>query len=108
MKTLVDKYSAATQLQGGTTAMTAFPGMAWQHADFTGGALLTKVGRPFSGANIAPQSIVMSVGEQRIVDAAGLGRQVDEWRQGGGGGGDVKVTVKSGAEPARVVDVRRR
>jgi hypothetical protein len=104
VKALVEKYSATTPVMDGN-AMTAFPALAWKHADFTGGALFTKVGGPLASAGIAPQDVVMAVGEQRIGDVISLARRLDEWKRGSG---DLNVTVKSADKPARVVEVKRR
>jgi hypothetical protein len=104
IKALVDKYSAATPVNG-STAMTAFPALAWQYADFTGGALLTKVGHPFADAGVAAQSVVMKVGDQRVGDAIGFARRFEEWRQQAEG--DLALTVKTGDAPARTVEIRR-
>jgi DNA-directed RNA polymerase subunit RPC12/RpoP len=103
VRALVEKYSAATPIIG-STAMTAFPALAWQYADFTGGVWLTKVGHPLADAGIAPQSMVMRVGEQRVGDAIGFARRIEEWKQATG---DLALTVKTGDTPARVVEVRR-
>jgi DNA-directed RNA polymerase subunit RPC12/RpoP len=103
VRALVEKYSAATPVIG-STAMTAFPALAWQYADFTGGVWLTKVGYPLAGAGIASQSMVMGVGEQRVGDAIGFARRIEEWKQATG---DLALTVKTGDTPARVVEVRR-
>jgi len=104
VKALVDKYSAATPVNG-STAMTAFPALAWQYADFTGGALLTKVGHPFADAGVAAQSVVMKVGDQRVGDAIGFARRFEEWRQQTEG--DLALTVKTGDAPVRTVEIRR-
>jgi hypothetical protein len=104
VKALVEKYSAATPVNG-STAMTAFPALAWQSTDFTGGALLTKVGHPLSDAGIAAQSVVMAVGEQRVADAIGFARRLEEWKQQTDG--DLAVTVKTGDAPAHTLQIRR-
>jgi S1-C subfamily serine protease len=85
--------------------MTAFPALAWQYADFTGGAMLTKVAHPFADAGIAAQSVVMAVGDQRVGDAIGFARRIDEWRQQPTG--DLTLMVKTGDTPAHPVEVRR-
>jgi hypothetical protein len=103
VKSLVDRYSATTQVSG-SAAMTAFPGLAWQYADFTGGAMLTKVASPLSGAGIAAQQIVMAAGDQRVLDAGGLARRVEDWKRATG---DLALTVKSGNAPAQVIQVHR-
>jgi len=104
VKALVEKYSAATPVIG-STAMTAFPALAWQYADFTGGAMLTKVGHPLADAGIAPQSVIMAVGEQRVGDAINFTRRIEEWKQQTAG--DLALTVKAGDAPAHVVEVPR-
>jgi hypothetical protein len=103
IKALVEKYSATTSVIG-STAMTAFPALAWQYADFTGGAMLTKVARPFADAGIATQSVVMAVDEQRVDDATSLLRRMEAWKPAGG---DLKLTVEAGDGPAHVVEIRR-
>jgi S1-C subfamily serine protease len=85
--------------------MTAFPALAWQSADFTGGAMLTKVGHPLADAGIAPQSVIMTVGEQRVGDAINFARRIEEWKQQPAG--DLALTVKTGDAPAHVVAVPR-
>lgn len=104
VKALIEKYSAATPVASSIT-MTAFPGLAWQLADFTGGAMLTKVGRPLAGAGLAPQQVIMMVGDQRVVDASALARRMDEWTKGTAG--TLSLTVKSAAGPAQVVELKR-
>jgi hypothetical protein len=104
VKALVEKYSAATPVASSMT-MTAFPGLAWQLADFTGGAMLTKVGRPLTGAGLVPQQVIMAVGDQRVVDAAGLARRMDEWTNGTAGA--LSLTVKAQTTPVQVVELKR-
>lgn len=103
VKSLVDKYSAATPVLG-SAAMTAFPALAWRYPDFTGGAMLSRVGHPMSDAGIAPQNVVTAVGEHRVVDATSFARRVDESKQSTE---DVKLTVKAGDAPAHVVELKR-
>ncbi|HEX8109804.1 MAG TPA: hypothetical protein VF516_18865 [Kofleriaceae bacterium] len=104
IKALVEKYSATTTVLG-STAMTAFPALAWQSADFTGGAMLTRVAHPLSDAGIAGANVVLAVGDQRVRDATSFARRIEEWKQGTG---ELQLTVTSGEGPARVVDVKRR
>jgi DNA-directed RNA polymerase subunit RPC12/RpoP len=99
MRSLVDTYSASA-IANGTTAMTAFPSLGWRYADFTGGAVLTKVHRKLAAAGIAPFQIVTAVGDQKVTDAAAFTRRLGETKDA------VKLTVKSGDEPAKVVDVK--
>lgn len=100
VKVLVDKYSAKTQVRD-STVMTAFPALAWQYPDFTGGAIVTKAGRSLAQAKIAERDIIAAVGDQRVTDASSLVRVLDDTAQR-----KVSLSVKTGAEPARVVDVR--
>lgn len=101
VKALVEKYSAVTTFDGGA-AITAFPGLAWQYPDFTGGAVLTKVGRPYSSAGLAPHSIIVSVGEQHVVDANALTHQLQEAMKAPG---DLKLTAKTGDAAPATIDV---
>jgi hypothetical protein len=41
--------------------------------------MLTKVARPLADAGLAPQQVVMSVGDQRVFDAGGLARRLEAW-----------------------------
>ncbi len=77
IKALVDRYSTPVTVHG-ATAMTAFPSLAWQSPEFTGGALLTKVGKPASDAQLAPGQVVMSVNDQKVVDAQAFEKQLTE------------------------------
>jgi hypothetical protein len=102
VKALVEKYSAPTAVLG-TTVITAFPSLAWQHDDFTGGVILTKVGKPLSRAGLAAPQVVMAVGDQRVSDASGFAKRLEAWTSG-----DLELTVKSGDAPAKVIAVRRK
>jgi hypothetical protein len=104
LKVLVEKYSATTTVLG-STAMTAFPALAWQSADFTGGAMLTRVAHALSDAGIAGADVVTAVGDQRVSDATSFAQQIEDWKPGASG---IPLTVSTGASPARVVDVKRR
>lgn len=104
VKGLIEKYSApAASLALGTTAMTAFPAVAWQHVDFTGGAVLTRVGKPLAAAGIAAQDLVTAVGEQRVMDATNFMRQLNDAMQAPG---EFALTVKTGDTSGKVVRVR--
>jgi hypothetical protein len=102
IKALVEKYSATTAIIG-STAMTAFPALAWQYTDFTGGAMFTKVARPLADAGIVTQSVVMAVDEQRVEDTTSLVRRIEAWKPTSG---DLKLTVEAGEGPAHVVEIR--
>lgn len=104
VKALVEKYSASTQVLG-STAITAFPALAWQHADFAGGAMLTKVGHSLAEQRVVRQSVISAVGEPRVTDAVGFSRRVEEWKQQGQG--ELKLTVKTGDAAPRVVEIKR-
>jgi len=101
MKVLAEKYSVVTPV-GGASVVTAFPGLAWQYAEFSGGAMVEKPGGALSGPAFAAQHIVTAVGDQHIVDAAGLARRVEE-----GKAGNLSLTVKPGDAPAKPVELRR-
>lgn len=104
IRSLVEKYSAPVQVLG-STALTAFPGLAWKQPAFPGGALFTKVAAPLSGAGITPSSVVTAVGDQRVMDAVVLAKRLDEWKQAGGG--DLKLAVQPAEGAARTVDLRQ-
>lgn len=103
VRTLVDKYAQASSYKG-TTALTVFPALAWRDAELTGGALLTKVGKPLAGAGIAPQSIVSAIGDQRVSDAATFTRRLEESLKAGG---ELTLTVKTGDTAPQPVTVKR-
>jgi hypothetical protein len=103
VKALVEKYSAATPVIG-STVMTAFPALAWQHSDFTGGALLAKLGHSLDGSGIAAQGVVTAVGDQRVNDAPAFAKRIEEWKQAAG---DLKLTVKATDGPARAITIPR-
>lgn len=103
LRALVDRYSTPTPVMG-TVAMTAFPGLAWNHAEFAGGAVLTKVGKQLSRAGIAPKQLVTAVNEQRVSDAAGFARRLEDGLKGTG---DLTLTVKAGDAPATTVPIKR-
>jgi hypothetical protein len=100
IKALVDKYSTPVTV-GGSTGMTAFPALAWQAPDYTGGVVLTKVGKPLADAHIAPGDVVMSINGQPIVDGAGFEKHMSEWKEG-----TAKVVRLPETGPATTVDVK--
>ncbi|MBA3455778.1 MAG: hypothetical protein H0T42_21965 [Deltaproteobacteria bacterium] len=102
VRTLVDKYATTTTVLGSTTAMTAFPALSWQQPDFTGGAYLTKVGKPFDDVGLAEQHLVLAIGDQPLKDAPAFARLVDAAKATR----ELTMTVKSGDAPARQVSVR--
>jgi hypothetical protein len=104
IKALVEKYSTTNPVIG-NAVVTAFPALAWQSADFTSGVMVTKVGRAFANAGIAARDIVMAVGDQRVGEATSFTHRIEEWKQGSG---NLKLSVKTGDAPARVVEVPRR
>jgi DNA-directed RNA polymerase subunit RPC12/RpoP len=101
VRTLVDKYSATTQVLG-SSAMTAFPCLGWKFDRFRGGAYLTKVGHPLSNAGVASQQLVVAVGDKKVVDAPSLAHDVEDSSHG-----EVKLTVAAAGVPDRVVSVKR-
>jgi hypothetical protein len=100
VKALAERYTAPTAI-GGAQAVTAFPGLAWQYAEFAGGAMVTKPGGALAGA-IAAQSIVTAVGDQRVVDAGALARRIEDTKTG-----QLSLMVSTGGAAARKVDVKR-
>ncbi len=103
VRALVEKYSTVSPV-GHSFAMTAFPSLAWDATDFTGGALVTKVGSPLSEAGIAANDIVMAAGDDRIEDAAGLAKVLDDWK----GTAPLQLTVKTADTPAKTVAIKHR
>ena len=101
VRTLVDKYSATTQVLG-SSAMTAFPCLGWKLDKFRGGAYLTKVGHPLSNAGVASQQLVVAVGDKKVIDAPSLAHDLEESSHG-----EVKLTVAAAGVPDRVVSVKR-
>jgi hypothetical protein len=102
-KQMVERYVVTTQA-GGNAMTTAFPSLAWQYADFAGGAVMSHAGGALAAAKIAPKHIVMGWGDQRVTDAPGLAKMLDDWQKSGG---TIKVTVKAGEAPPQVIDVKR-
>jgi hypothetical protein len=92
IRALVEKYSTTTSVMG-NNAMTAFPALAWQYADFTGGAVLTRVSKLLETAGVAPQQIVMAVGDQRVSDATSFARRFGDAARATG---EIQLTVKTG------------
>jgi hypothetical protein len=67
--------------------------------------MLTKVTHTLSDAGIAASNVVMAVGDQRVSDATGFARRLDEWKQGTSA---LQLTVGTGDGPARVIELKRR
>lgn len=103
VKALVEKYATQATILG-STAITAFPALAWQYADFTGGVVLMKVGRPLSDAGVTAPSLLAAVGDKPVADTAALSRRLEEWKHGTG---DLKLLVKTDAVPSRTVELKR-
>jgi hypothetical protein len=103
VKAIAEKYSAQTQVLG-SSVMTAFPALAWQYADFTGGVIVTKVGRPLADAGIALGDAILAVNDQRVSEVSNFARRLEEWKQGTE---DLKLMVKTGDTPARAVELPR-
>jgi hypothetical protein len=101
VRALVERYSETATILG-STAMTAFPGIAWQHEGFLGGAVVTKVGSKLAAAGVAPKSIVTAVNDLRVSDVSGFARHLAEAPKG-----PLALTVKVGDAPEQVVSVRR-
>src|SRR5262249_18252059 len=103
VKSLVETYSVATQIDG-AAVVTAFPGLAWEYPDFAGGALLRKRGGPLAGSGVAAPALLTAVGDQPVRDAAGLARRLEEWKPASG---SLSLTVKTGSAPAQVIKLSR-
>jgi DNA-binding transcriptional regulator YdaS (Cro superfamily) len=102
-RSLVEKYSAATTAMG-ATAVTAFPALAWQYPDFTGGVTLTKPGKRLGGAGLGVQDLIVAVDGKPVSDATGFARLLEETARAADA---FAVTVKKGKAPAQVVEVRK-
>jgi len=100
MRVLVEKYSESTPVLG-STAMTTFPELAWSHTKLTGGALLTKVGKPLTGAGLEPQQIITAVAGERVNDAPTLAKRVAD------GTGPLELTVLVGDTAPATVTLKR-
>jgi hypothetical protein len=100
VKALVNKYGTTTDVLG-SRAMTAFPELGWSHDTFQGGVLLTKVGDRLAKSGVAPQDVVVAVGDQRVSDVSGLQRQLD------GAKGEVKLSVVTANAAPRSVAVKK-
>jgi hypothetical protein len=104
LKALTQKYSSSTPVLG-STAMTAFPSLAWHYPEFAGGAWLTKVGYPLKGSGIVAQDMIVALGEQRVGDVTGLLRRLEEWKLLAT---DLQLTVIDGEKPARKITIPKR
>jgi DNA-directed RNA polymerase subunit RPC12/RpoP len=103
MKALVARYSAITPLPGGAAAMTAFPAVAWQAPDFTGGAVITRASRALAEASLHREHIVVAVNDQRVADAPALARALEDAARGTRA---LAVTVKAGPAAPHTVQLR--
>jgi hypothetical protein len=100
VRALVDKYAQTMQVLG-STALTAFPGLAWRLATFTGGAYLSKVGQPLASAGVSAPQLVVAVDGQPVVDVASFARRVEDSTHH-----EVKLSVVAGDAPPTVVSVK--
>jgi hypothetical protein len=99
VKTLVTTYSSPV-VSGGTGAVTAFPGLAWEYPDFTGGAMITQVGKAIAPSGLTPGAIVTAANGQPVVDAPSFAKKLEA-------PGALVVQVKVGAAAAKSVPLRR-
>lgn len=99
VRALVERYSSSAT-EDGTTAMTAFPSLAWQYSDFAGGVIPTKVGRAFAKAGVEAKTLITAVGDVHVTDAGLFTRKLGELS------GEIGVTVKVGDQPPSVVQVK--
>ena len=104
VRALASRYTD-TVSAGSTTARTAFPSLAWEYPDFTGGAVLTKVGGPLAAAHIDAHAIVMALGDHQVADAASFAKALEDWMHTGSGA--LKVTVKSGDAAAQQLELKK-
>ena len=103
VKALVERYSAATAING-AAVVTAFPGLAWQYTDFAGGAMVEKLGGPLAAPAFAVQQLITAVGDQRVVDAQGLAKRLEDARPASG---NLPLTVKAGSAAPQTLQIRR-
>jgi hypothetical protein len=102
VRVLLERYSKPAAAEG-ASFLTAFPGLAWQSADLTGGAIVTTPGRKLARAGIKAQDVVVAVGADPVTEAAQLAQKLE---QADKAGEQLQLTVKSGTEPPRRVDVK--
>jgi hypothetical protein len=100
LKALAEKYSTPVTVSG-STAMTAFPALAWSAADFAGGAVVTKPSKAMTDAGIAAGDTITSVNGQKIVDTVTFEKRLAEEK------GTVKVTAVPMTGAAKTVDVKQ-
>lgn len=105
VKALVEKYSQPVPVLG-STAVTVFPGLAWGSPDAAPGAMLSKVVNPLAEAGAKVEDVVTAVNGQPITDAAAFAHKIDEWKHAKDAG-ELKLTVKTGAEAPRELSVKR-
>lgn len=101
-RALVERYATLTTVQG-STLLTAFPGLAWQHPTFNGGAMVVKPAKPLVAAGVAARKVIEAIGDQKLGDAPVLAKQLQESPKGH----PVKLTVTDGDTPAKVVSLPR-
>ena len=97
IKALVERYSASVSVAD-TTALTAFPALAWRQPDFAGGAMLVKVSRRLVDAGAGPTQVVTAINDQRIVDAQGFEKLVRQT-------GQLTLTVRAGNGPPKQIQL---
>jgi hypothetical protein len=100
VRLLVEKYSATATVLG-STAMTAFPELAWGDPKFTGGALISRVGPPLAAAGVAASQIVVGVGDQRVADVTGFAKRVDDTS------GPIKLLLETDDGRNQVIEIKR-
>ena len=101
VRALVDKYSTAVTIPSGTTAITAFPGIAWERPEFKGGAMLTKVDDKLVHAGIGPRDVILQIDADPILDASSFSHRVEKV-----GHADLKMKVATSGAADKSVVVR--
>lgn len=81
LQLLLKRYGEATSLAE-SSALTAFPGLAWQDATFSGGAMLRTVGGVLAKAGAVPGQVVTAFDDKPVVDAIALANQLQEATKG--------------------------
>ena len=102
LRVLIERYSVPAAANG-ATLLTAFPGLAWQSPELASGAIVTNPGRKLGRAGIKPKDVVTELGETPVTEAAQLAQQLEAAAKADR---SVQLTVKTGDEPPRRVDVR--
>ena len=104
IRALVEKYQDVTDVLG-SSAITAFPSLAWPYSTYTGGAIVTKARRPLARVSVPPPFLVSAVGDQPIVDAPSFARRLEEVARESA---QTTLMVQVDEAPARAISIRTR